>query len=46
MKLNALHVIDAFVRLGGTGEAAQGLGVSQSAVIKALVACSAISVMG
>ena len=36
MKLNALHVIDAFVRLGGTGEAAQGLGVSQSAVIKAL----------
>lgn len=36
MKLNALHVIDAFVRLGGTGEAAQGLGVSQSAVIKSL----------
>jgi len=36
MKLNALHVIDAFVRLGGTGEAAQGLGISQSAVIKSL----------
>lgn len=36
MKLGALHVIDAFVRLGGTGEAAQGLGVSQSAVIKSL----------
>lgn len=36
MKLSALHVIDAFVRLGGTGEAAQGLGVSQSAVIKSL----------
>ncbi len=33
---HALRVIDAFVRLGGTGEAAQGLGVSQSAVIKAL----------
>ncbi|PTM39794.1 LysR family transcriptional regulator [Bosea sp. 124] len=36
MKLNALHVINAFVRLGGTGEAAQGLGISQSAVIKSL----------
>lgn len=36
MKLGALRVIDAFVRLGGTGEAAQGLGISQSAVIKAL----------
>lgn len=36
MKLGALQVIDAFVRLGGTGEAAQGLGVSQSAVIKSL----------
>lgn len=36
MKLGALNVIDAFVRLGGTGEAAQGLGVSQSAVIKSL----------
>lgn len=36
MKLGALRVIDAFVRLGGTGEAAQGLGVSQSAVIKSL----------
>lgn len=36
MRLGALHVIDAFVRLGGTGEAAQGLGVSQSAVIKSL----------
>jgi DNA-binding transcriptional LysR family regulator len=36
MKLGLLNVIDAFVRLGGTGEAAQGLGVSQSAVIKSL----------
>ncbi|MGX1740137.1 LysR family transcriptional regulator [Bosea sp. NPDC055353] len=36
MRLGALQVIDAFVRLGGTGEAAQALGVSQSAVIKAL----------
>ncbi len=36
MKLNALQVIDAFVRLGGTGEAAQGLGISQSAIIKSL----------
>ena len=36
MRLGALQVIDAFVRLGGTGEAAQGLGVSQSAVIKSL----------
>lgn len=36
MKLGALRVVDAFVRLGGTGEAAQGLGISQSAVIKAL----------
>lgn len=36
MKIGALLVLDAFVRLGGTGEAAQGLGLSQSAVIKAL----------
>lgn len=36
MKLNAVQVIDAFVRLGGTGEAAQGLAISQSAVIKSL----------
>lgn len=36
MRLGALQVVDAFVRLGGTGEAAQGLGVSQSAVIKSL----------
>lgn len=36
MRLGALQVIDAFVRLGGTGEAAQGLGVSLSAVIKSL----------
>lgn len=36
MKLSALHVMDAFVRLGGTGEAAQALGISQSAVIKSL----------
>jgi DNA-binding transcriptional LysR family regulator len=36
MKLNSLLVLDAFIRLGGTGEAAQGLGISQSAVIKAL----------
>ena len=36
MRPGALQVIDAFVRLGGTGEAAQGLGISQSAVIKSL----------
>lgn len=36
MKLGSLRAIDAFVRLGGTGEAAQGLGMSQSAVIKTL----------
>lgn len=36
MKLSSLQVLDAFVRLGGTGEAAQGLEMSQSAVIKAL----------
>ena len=36
MKLGSLLAIDAFVRLGGTGEAAQGLGISQSAVIKSL----------
>ncbi|MBN9443941.1 LysR family transcriptional regulator [Bosea sp. (in: a-proteobacteria)] len=36
MKLGSLRAIDAFVRLGGTGEAAQGLGISQSAVIKTL----------
>lgn len=36
MKLSSLQVLDAFVRLGGTGEAAQGLEISQSAVIKAL----------
>jgi DNA-binding transcriptional LysR family regulator len=36
MRLGALQVLDAFVRLGGTGEAARGLGVSQSAVIKSL----------
>jgi DNA-binding transcriptional LysR family regulator len=36
MKIASLVVLDAFVRLGGTGEAAQGLGLSQSAVIKAL----------
>lgn len=36
MKLSSLRAIEAFVRLGGTGEAAQGLGVSQSAVIKTL----------
>ena len=36
MKLGSLRAVDAFVRLGGTGEAAQGLGMSQSAVIKTL----------
>lgn len=36
MKLGSLLAVDAFVRLGGTGEAAQGLGISQSAVIKSL----------
>lgn len=36
MKLGSLLALDAFVRLGGTGEAAQGLGISQSAVIKTL----------
>jgi DNA-binding transcriptional LysR family regulator len=36
VKLNSVLVLDAFVRLGGTGEAAQGLGISQSAVIKSL----------
>lgn len=36
MKIGSLLVLDAFVRLGGTGEAAQGLGLTQSAVIKAL----------
>lgn len=36
MKLGSLLAVDIFVRLGGTGEAAQGLGISQSAVIKAL----------
>jgi DNA-binding transcriptional LysR family regulator len=36
MKIGSLIVLDAFVRLGGTGEAAQGLGLTQSAVIKAL----------
>src|SRR6478736_6427417 len=32
MKLGSLLAIDAFVRLGGTGEAAQGLGISQATV--------------
>ena len=36
MKLSSLQVLDAFIRLGGTGEAAHGLGMSQSAVIKSL----------
>ncbi|MGO4406660.1 LysR family transcriptional regulator [Bosea sp. RAF48] len=36
MKLGSLLAVDTFVRLGGTGEAAQGLGISQSAVIKTL----------
>ncbi|SFJ70573.1 DNA-binding transcriptional regulator, LysR family [Bosea sp. OK403] len=36
MRLGPLLTLDAFVRLRGTGEAAQGLGVSQSAVIKTL----------
>lgn len=36
MKITSLLVLDAFVRLGGTSEAAQGLAISQSAVIKAL----------
>ena len=36
MKIGSFLVLDAFARLGGTGEAAQGLGLTQSAVIKAL----------
>jgi len=36
MRIGSLRVLDAFIRLGGTKEAGQALGMSQSAVIKAL----------